>query len=719
MDNMPIGGRSAAPDMNSSVPKNKSSAASQESSKAFSKELLSEANPAPKSTSKSRDTSKNESGSASSSAPARPTQKPSKKSPKSQLDDDTNLETSSAEDSKDSRDVEASRDSETDSSKNTDRVRPKDAASKEPSDSSSAKTVLRKIAAQMKSEGQDPQTASPILGILSGKPSSVPLESVPELIVTSPFVVRALGEDLPKYLSTPQSLESLSNSLDLSDEVLDRAKEMGVDPMVALTPKDLFMALGVDTQKISSELLRIRERGPMEGLSGIINGLKKSSLPIESDVPAVSGRPVIRTKDDLIRVSEAARKASGIDLSTMNPQFAPGRASAPESSNQELSTYTPASEKTDPRMAFLLENQLGNKTVSGPSSSSPDLLSVPLAKTEEVIDRSQFVRAERSTIDPYDAMSLQMEDVQKLNLDSKTLPLAPQLTHQLTPQMAPTQDVALNRDLTGEVLRLRIQEGAPGLRGPSISEKKSLKIDESADFSSELAINDKSSFADAALSSLGVSLPEERKSQFGSEKEGRSDLSSKGEERELIEDSGIPTHTHHSSHLEAGKSKFHGLLDQAAPGAVSHASSVRDMIDKAQMHLDKNGGSMRIEMGGENPVSLAIRVMDNEVSLKVSTQSDAMRDLISSEISRLQDSLTSRNLKLTEVDLGRQTFSGSHEGQKQNQTNGFMDFNSGSGSRQNPFRDNSKNQLQEIQETNFSKVGERIRNDLGKLLVRV
>ncbi len=698
MDNMPIGGRSTAPDKNSSVPKNKSGAASQESSRAFSKELLNESTPAPKSTSKARDTSKNESASESSSASARTAQKPSIKSPKSQLEDDTNLEASSGEDSNGSRDVEAS--------KKTDRAQPKDATSKEQADSSSAKTALRKIAAQMKSEGQDPQIASPILGILSGKPSSVPLESVPELIVTSPFVVRALGEDLPQYLSTPQSLESLSNSLDLSDEVLDRAKEMGVDPMVALTPKDLFMALGIDTQKISSELLRIRERGPMEGLSGIINGLKKSSLPIESDVPAVSGRPIIRTKDDLLRVSEAARKASGVDLSGVTPQFATGGASAPESAS-----YNAASENEDPNFALLMENQLGNQTLSSASSSRSDFLSNPLAKGEDVIDRSQFARVERSSIDPYDAMSLQMEDIQKLSLDSKISPL--------TPQTASIQDLAMNRDLTGEVLRLRIQEGAPDLKGPSLFERKNLKVDDSADFSSDLALNDRSFFADEALTSLGVSLSEERNSQFSSDRDQRSDLFSKGDERELIDDSQVPNHSHQMSHVEAGKSKFQGLVEQAPSGNISQASSVRDMIDKAQMHLDKNGGSMRIEMGGENPVSLAIRVVENEVSLKVSTQNDSMRDLISSEISRLQDSLTSRNLKLTEVDLGRQTFSGSHEGQKQNQTNGFMDFNSGSGSRQNPFRENSKNQIQEIQETGFSKVGERMRNDLGKLLVRV
>ncbi len=710
MDNMPIGGRSAAPDVNSSIPKNKSGAASQDSSKAFSKELLSESAPAPKNTTKRRDTPKDESASTTPSSPARPTQKPSKKSVKPQLDNDINLQTSSAEESSDSREVEASTDSETDSPKKTERVRSKDATSKEPSDSSSAKTVVRKIAAQMKSEGQDPQIASPILGILSGKPSSVPLEAVPELIVTSPFVVRALGEDLTKYLSTPQSLESLSDSLDMSDELLDRAKEMGVDLMVALTPKDLFMALGVDSQKISSELLRIRERGPMEGLSGIINGLKKSSLPIEGDVPAVSGRPIIRTKDDLLRISEAARKASGVDLSTVTPQFTTGEASAPESSK-----YNAASENEDPHMALLMENQLSSKALASPTSQRADFLSNPLAKAEDVIDRSQFARVERSTIDPYDAMSLQMGDVQKLNLDTRNQLSAPQLA----PQFPSAQALASNRDLTGEVLRLRLQEGATGLRGPALSERKNIKVDESADFASDLALNDKSSFADAALSSLGVSLPEERKSQFGSEKEGRSDLSSKGDERELIDDSAAPNHSHHTNHVEAGKSKFHGLVEQATTGTISHASSVRDMIDKAQMHLDKNGGSMRIEMGGENPVSLAIRVIDNEVSLKVSTQSDSMRDLISSEISRLQDSLTSRNLKLTEVDLGRQTFSGSHEGQKQNQTNGFMDFNSGSGSRQNPFRENLKNQVQEIKETNFSKVGERVRNDLGKLLVRV
>jgi hypothetical protein len=653
-------------------------------------------------------------------APAvtRNTEKPTRKTPKSQTDEDRSRDGDGVGASRGNRNSEASSEANSETSRSSSREKTEDADASEATSkddqegTSSAKKALRKVASQMKSQGQDPGVASPILGILAGKASAIPLESVPEIIVTNPFVVRALGEDVSQYLSTPQSLQYLSNSLDLSDEVLDRAKEMGVDPLVAISPKDLFMALGIDSQKISSELIRIRERGPMEGLASIINSLKKSSLPGEGEIPSVAGRPVIRTKEELLRATEVAQRANSMDaskLTTINS----GRSSGLTS---DLDSPFEISAQTKETSDFSLTESLqaGNvnlQTFVNDQGSSSD------AETSPLVDKSIFVRAERSLIDPYDAMSLQMADVQHLNLEDKNA-----LT---TPLTLTTQDGSLKHDLTGEVLRLRLEEGAPGLSGRSFHDLRGLKnadasdaVDLSLAFSKETFQVKDSSSLDAALSSSIVAGFSEESRSFESDREDTSDLASGKDEPEAAGSSN-PNHSHSVSPSESMKSKFQGLVEGGATSSSSQASSIREMIDKAQMHLDKNGGSMRIEMGGENPVSLAIRVQDNEVSLKVSTQSDAMRDLISSEISRLQDSLSNRNLRLTEVDLGRQTFSSSHEGQRQNPGQGFLDFGSGSNSRQNPFRESSRNQLPEVNEAPLARVGDRLRNDLGKLLVRV
>jgi flagellar hook-length control protein FliK len=166
---------------------------------------------------------------------------------------------------------------------------------------------------------------------------------------------------------------------------------------------------------------------------------------------------------------------------------------------------------------------------------------------------------------------------------------------------------------------------------------------------------------------------------------------------------------------------FEKLMENVSSNGIERATNVKELMDKAQLMIHKNGASMRIDMGGENPVSLAIRVIEGEVSLKVSTQSDTMRDLISSEIPRLQESLSGSNLRLTEVDLGRQLSSGSHERQRSDQRSAQFDlFNGQSGQSQQEQRFvREKEKLKDIADLNIKPVTSMLRNDLGKLLVRV
>jgi hypothetical protein len=571
-------------------------------------------------------------------------------------------------------------------------------------DGPSVKSALRKIAKQLKSQGLDPQLASPLLGVLAGKYSAAKIESVPELVFTSPFVTGALGGDLTKYLSTPQSLEELAENVDLSEDILKRVMEMGIDPMVSISPKELFNAFGLDTQKITSELINIRDRGPMEGLTSIISNLKKNSEAISQgapEIPVVSGTPVRRTKEDILRLPSMDPLAK-IKAPASQKHNAESLVNREDSNSRDLVALAMAESLAPANPGLTTNYSFPSRPVVSEEENAKGLLKISSSsefKRDPLVE-SLLIKGNRTSLDPFDAMSSQMTDEKSLKLDLQTrLDSLPQ---------ASVIQLSLIRDLGNEVHRLRLEESNSEL---IFSQMKNAEHSGKENAASKDLVNFE----------LDSGLALDLKPMSSNKEEGSSSSSSEKEKEPNQDRFSEGVSSHNFAAKEHKVSGFDKLLENFGHNGIERAANVRELMDKAQLMIHKNGGSMRIDMGGENPVSIAIRVNEGDVSLKISTQSDAMRDLISSEIPRLQESLSGSNLKLTEVDLGRQLASGSHERQKHDQNASQFDLFQGQNRQGKPDQRfaREKEQIKDLSELGLASTRQIMRNDLGKLLVRV
>lgn len=699
MEKAPVGSQGIAPDLTKFASKSKLDKSSKDTSDKFSKELAKDLE--------------------NSSEEKRSAQRP-RKSEISDLRSDSDISAQKKEPSKAKKQNSERVDFNEDSTQSgdfdqnvngekvddTSRVQSKskqktDAGESQEGSGPSVKAALQKVAKQLKSQGIDLQLASPLLGVLAGKYSAAKIESVPELVFTSPFVSGALGGDLAKFLSTPQSLEELADSVDLSQDVLDRVKEMGIDPMVSISPRELFSAFGLDTQKITSELINIRDRGPMEGLTSIITSLKKNAESLKSnltEIPVVSGTPVRKSKDDIIRLPTLDPRTKLPSLSSATKVNAESLSDHDRSTNQDLVALTMANS-----LAPAIPSSLSNLSLSSQANVETDdrskgllkIKSSPELKRDPLIE-SLFIKGEQSNLDPFDAMSHQMTEQVSLKLE----PLTPSNNFQTPPI----------RDLASEVHRLRLE----GSNSEFILSQTKAMTPQEIETEDHLQKD---------VLDLGSEIVERLEIQVGSlADEDRSKDSSSGRDKDSLQDRYFEGLNHSTVGSKENKIMgFEKLMENVSSSGIERATNVKDLMDKAQLMIHKNGGSMRIDMGGENPVSLAIRVIEGEVSLKVSTQSEAMRDLISSEIPRLQESLSGSNLKLTEVDLGRQLSSGSHERQRSDQRSAQFDlFNGQSGQSQQEQRFvREKEKLKDIADLSIKPVSSMLRNDLGKLLVRV
>jgi len=699
MEKAPVGSQGIAPDLTKFASKSKLDKSGKDTSDRFSKELAKDIE--------------------NSSEEKRPTQKP-RKSDKSDLNSDADVTTQKKEPLKAKKQNSERVDLDEDSTKSgefeknvngekvddTSRVQAKsrqktEAGESQEGNAPSVKAALQKVAKQLKSQGVDLQLASPLLGVLAGKYSAAKIESVPELVFTSPFVSGALGGDLAKFLSTPQSLEELADSVDLSQDVLDRVKEMGIDPMVSISPRELFSAFGLDTQKITSELINIRDRGPMEGLTSIITNLKKNAESIKSnltEIPVVSGTPVRKSKDDIIRLPTLDPRTKLPSLSSTAKVNAESLSDHDRSRNQDLVALTMTNSLAPASPSSLANLSLSPQANIEADDKSKGLLKIKSSaelKRDPLIE-SLFIKGEQSSLDPFDAMSHQMTEQVSLKLEP-----VPSSNNLQAPPI---------RDLASEVHRLRLE----GLNSELIFSQSKAMTPSDVETQDHLK-ND--------VLDLSSDIADRLEIQVGSIRdEDRSKDSSSGREKDSLQDRYFEGLNH--STLGSKENKIMGfekLMENVSSNGIERATNVKELMDKAQLMIHKNGGSMRIDMGGENPVSLAIRVIEGEVSLKVSTQSDTMRDLISSEIPRLQESLSGSNLRLTEVDLGRQLSSGSHERQRSDQRSAQFDlFNGQSGQSQQEQRFvREKEKLKDIADLNIKPVTSMLRNDLGKLLVRV
>jgi len=286
------------------------------------------------------------------------------------------------------------------------------------------------------------------------------------------------------------------------------------------------------------------------------------------------------------------------------------------------------------------------------------------------------------------------------------------------------------RDISSELYRMRIENNIadkePVLeQDPIIGDKSLSKNSQSADPIGVL------------MTSMGAKVGSSANDAFSAHTESGDHKSNSESEREREDIPGIPTlggakleSSGTTSQNSMDQSMFSSMQTDNSIGSSEKIANIRDLMDKAQLLVTKGGGSMKIELGGGNPMSLAIKVLEGEVSIKIATENDRIRDLIAAEIPSLQESMASQNLKLTQVDLGKNMNSGSHENKNgSGQFSQQFEFQQGS-QRKNPSNQDKflaepsfRNSSSVIEGSKIEKIGKNsllpVINNVGKLLVRV
>jgi len=115
--------------------------------------------------------------------------------------------------------------------------------------------------------GQNPGlSGTPILNFLTGRVDRLEPSKIPQIVVQSDFVKKALGgAGVMQFMSTSQPLGSLLNNLGLDESVAGKLQALGGNPNQTLTPRELFETMGVDPSRVLAELEILRDRLPIDG----------------------------------------------------------------------------------------------------------------------------------------------------------------------------------------------------------------------------------------------------------------------------------------------------------------------------------------------------------------------------------------------------------------------------------------------------------------------
>ena len=126
------------------------------------------------------------------------------------------------------------------------------------------------------------------------------------------------------------------------------------------------------------------------------------------------------------------------------------------------------------------------------------------------------------------------------------------------------------------------------------------------------------------------------------------------------------------------------------------------IFNKSELLVQEGGGTVFIdladELGDNKGVGLSIQLKGDDVKLQVVSQSDELKDSLTSGLSQLQSRLSDHNLKLVSVDLGTET--GNQESHDDNFQSEYFDQQSN----QSQFHNPDQTQFEWNDDANLSKI---------------
>jgi len=90
------------------------------------------------------------------------------------------------------------------------------------------------------------------------------------------------------------------------------------------------------------------------------------------------------------------------------------------------------------------------------------------------------------------------------------------------------------------------------------------------------------------------------------------------------------------------------------PTTADRAAMVQRIMDHASAMLTDGGGSVKLDLSSPSmgQLEIALSMVDNQVNIAVLTDSELVRDLVTSDINKLRDAFAGQSLTLGQVDVG-------------------------------------------------------------------
>ena len=564
-----------------------------------------------------------------------------------------------------------------------------------------------------------------ILSFITGRLDRLELDTLPSLLTDSALIKQVLSsDDVANFLESPTSINELSNLLELDQKLMAGAARDGLNPSEFVKPKDFIQALGIDPNKVASELAILKQTLPNEGIAAYIDRAQalsafKQQGELAPQVPAAQAS--VLSQKEMGNVGRAlSNSTSNLENSKVgNPEQSMAAAvtgstlaqitqnsSINLSSNKNVSAQTSASDMVA-RASFKPTNYAAPSVLladPNPVTTTRDSSDVshidalladlvgPQSEAEATTTQSQeneLLQAFRAGINPMAAglrgsqqtgapisaanpkEELTVEDLasdfdHSTDLTKTSVDPFAAMSHELDSSTSTKIEFSGNGVHNRSLEEILIDRNAGQTISTSqLDKKEESSIESLLDVPAELNIeNFENKNLDVGLASDVDTFVSEARSNIGlsGSGHGSGEGSESGSFQGNSENQPQNLMGDKSISLRDSKVNFTNKLstDSATPAKESLAQKI---LGQAEIMFKNGGGSMRmdVEAPGIGKVDVAINLNNNQLDVRIITASDQARDIISREVAGLRDGLTQQGLSLRGLEVGKASESSSRQ----------------------------------------------------------
>ena len=518
----------------------------------------------------------------------------------------------------------------------------------------------------------------PAVAFVTGKLEFINPKEIPALVSSNPFITTMLGENnLADVMDTSLSIKKLFAALEISPQHMQVARNLGVNLEQMTTPRQFFMALGMNPQQVTTEMKLLKANLQLDGLTPYIQRAKALN---KNTVSTNGHHPLQNRLQEAVQSGPRKIMNKKESYATQDPNLSPIsdiEAFQSQKIRRDLNdrSFTPIQIKTP------IQNTIPNTT---------------FAPTEQQVD-TQNPTMIKASIDPFEALSAKMalEGTKETVVSMEDIPLEESIPHESTNEiqtqeggetllsydkMNTIKTARANKESTQETdlmtyMEEAIHQKASDAEGEPFTQKNTFVSKE----------NPLTDIMNDALAKKAL----QPKTELNLEEASFNNQSSEKAAPIINLNLGSRSSGQDSSHNFSKQSSYEWSkieeLDKLSPHKnfsiktekVSYTPSINRLevieriMSQASLMIKEGGGAARVQIKAEGlgNLDIALNVLEQGIKMKILTSSDQVRDILMMEIPRMRDILESQNLKLENVEVGvtqgqdwKQSYSGNGQG---------------------------------------------------------